>query len=100
MKNMAAIQAANENKDGDILFGLNEIRWAQVINGAYESLKVVDWTSSWAEKVVRYQYPGKAYGLVIHNMCAEEVRDGYRVNATGRRNASTVFIMTVSGRIL
>lgn len=24
----AAIQAANENKDGDILFGLNETRWS------------------------------------------------------------------------
>ena len=29
----AAIQAANENKDGDILFGLNETRWSQVVNG-------------------------------------------------------------------
>ena len=26
----AAIQAANENKDGDILFGLNETRWSQI----------------------------------------------------------------------
>ncbi|MGN0778696.1 MAG: hypothetical protein ACI4MJ_06070, partial [Aristaeellaceae bacterium] len=24
---VAAIQAANENKDGDIIFGLNETRW-------------------------------------------------------------------------
>ena len=30
----AAIQAANENKDGDILFGLNETRWSQVVSGA------------------------------------------------------------------
>ena len=27
----AAIQAANEKKDGDILFGLNETRWGQVV---------------------------------------------------------------------
>ncbi len=42
----------------------------------------------------------KTYAMVIQNMCAEEGRDGYNVNATGRRNASTVFIMAVSGLIL
>ena len=40
----AAIQAANENKDGDIIFGLNETRWSQLVNGTYENLKVMDWT--------------------------------------------------------
>ncbi len=34
----AAIQAANEKKDGDILFGLNETRWGQVVDGVYENL--------------------------------------------------------------
>ena len=43
----AAIQAANENKDGDILFGLNETRWSQLVNGKYENLSVIDWTPSW-----------------------------------------------------
>ena len=43
---------------------------------------------------------GKTYAMVIQNMTAEEGRDGYNVNATGRRNASTVFIMAVSGLIL
>ncbi len=43
---------------------------------------------------------GKTYAMVIQNMCAEEGRDGYNINATGRRNASTVFIMAVSGLIL
>ena len=43
---------------------------------------------------------GKTYAMVIQNMCAEEGRDGYNINATGRRNASTVFIMVVSGLIL
>lgn len=43
---------------------------------------------------------GKTYAMVIQNMTAEEGRDGYNVNATGRRNASTVFIMVVSGTIL
>ena len=64
----AAIQAANENKDGDILFGLNETRWGQVVGGTYENLKLVDWTPVWADEVGEYQYPGKAYGLVIQNV--------------------------------
>lgn len=64
----AAIQAANENKDGDILFGLNETRWSQVINGEYENLKLVDWTPSWSGSVGEYAYPGSAYGLVIQNV--------------------------------
>ena len=64
----AAIQAANENKDGDIIFGLNEVRWGQLIGGDYENLKVLDWTPSWAEEVGAYAYPDKAYGLVIQNV--------------------------------
>ena len=64
----AAIQAANENKDGDILFGLNETRWGQVVGGTYENLKLADWTPAWADEVGEYQYPGKAYGLVIQNV--------------------------------
>ena len=64
----AAIQAANENKDGDILFGLNETRWSQIVNGEYENLKLVDWTPSWADEVGEYAYPGAAYGLVIQNV--------------------------------
>ena len=43
---------------------------------------------------------GKSYAMVIQNMCAAEGRDGYNVNASGRRCASTVFIMIVSGLIL
>ena len=65
---VAAIQAANENKDGDIIFGLNEVRWSQLVNGTYENLKVIDWTPSWADKVGQYKYDGKAYGLVIQNI--------------------------------
>ena len=64
----AAIQAANENKDGDILFGLNETRWSQVVGGTYENLKLVDWTPSWSAEVGEYVYPGQAYGLVIQNV--------------------------------
>ena len=63
-----AIQAANENKDGDILFGLNETRWSQVVKGQYENLSLTDWTPSWADKVGEYSYPGQAYGLVIQNV--------------------------------
>ena len=64
----AAIQAANEKKDGDILFGLNETRWGQVVDGVYENLSLVDWTPSWAEEVGEYAYDGQAYGLVIQNV--------------------------------
>ena len=65
---VAAIQAANENKDGDLIFGLNETRWSQLVDGTYENLKVIDWTPSWADEVGEYVYPGKAYGLVIQNV--------------------------------
>ncbi|MDO4620524.1 MAG: hypothetical protein Q4B09_07895 [Lachnospiraceae bacterium] len=64
----AAIQAANENKDGDLIFGLNETRWSQLINGEYENLTVADWTPSWAEEVGDYAYENKAYGIVIQNV--------------------------------
>ena len=43
---------------------------------------------------------GKTYAMIIQNMTAEEGRDGYNINASGRRCASTVFIMVVSGIIL
>ena len=65
---VAAIQAANENKDGDLIFGLNETRWSQLVNGTYENLKIIDWTPSWANEVGEYKYDGKAYGLVIQNV--------------------------------
>ncbi len=64
----AAVQAANENKDADIIFGLNEVRWSQLINGQYENIKIMDWTPTWADKVGDYKYDGKAYGLVIQNI--------------------------------
>ena len=65
---VAAIQAANEKKDGDILFGLNDLRWAQLVGGTYENLKVMDWTPSWANEVGEYKFDGKAYGLGIQNI--------------------------------
>jgi len=43
---------------------------------------------------------GTSYAMVIQSMCAEEGLYGYNVNASGRRCASTVFIMMVSGIIL
>lgn len=64
----AVIQAANENKDGDIIFGLNETRWSQIVNNTYENVKLLEWTPSWAEEVGAYAYPGKAYGLVVQNI--------------------------------
>ena len=38
--------------------------------------------------------------MVMQTMTHEEGLNGYNVNATGRRNASTVFVMLVSGLIL
>ncbi|MCC8060272.1 MAG: extracellular solute-binding protein [Clostridiales bacterium] len=63
-----AIQQANENQDGDLMFGLNETRWGQLVNGTYENISILDWTPSWADQVGEYVYPGKAYGLVIQNV--------------------------------
>ena len=64
----AAVQAADENKDGDLIFGLNETRWDQLIKGKYANLSILDWTPSWADKVGNYKYDGKAYGLVVQNV--------------------------------
>lgn len=61
----AAVQAANEKKDGDLIFGLNETRWSQIVNGDYENLSLVEWTPTWADKVGDYKFDGKAYGLVV-----------------------------------
>ncbi|MBR2991587.1 MAG: ABC transporter permease subunit, partial [Solobacterium sp.] len=43
---------------------------------------------------------GTSYAMVIQSMCREEGLYGYNVNASGRRCASTVFIMIISGIIL
>ncbi|MBR2716159.1 MAG: ABC transporter permease subunit, partial [Oscillospiraceae bacterium] len=43
---------------------------------------------------------GTTYAMVIQSMCREEGLYGYNVNASGRRCASTVFIMLISGLIL
>ena len=43
---------------------------------------------------------GTTYAMIIQSMCEEEGLYGYNVNASGRRCASTVFIMLVSGLIL
>lgn len=76
----AAIQSANEKKDGDILFGLNETRWSQVVDGTYENLSLLDWVPSWADEVGQYVYPGKAYGLVIQNVLMLYRNDAYGTN--------------------
>ncbi|MBR2823061.1 MAG: extracellular solute-binding protein [Clostridia bacterium] len=64
----AAVQAADENKDGDLIFGLNETRWSQLVKGNYANLKIADWTPTWADKVGDFKYDGKAYGIVIQNV--------------------------------
>lgn len=79
---VAAIQAANENKDGDIIFGLNETRWSQLVNGTYENLSVMDWTPGWSAEVGEYVYPGKAYGLVIQNVLMLYRNDELGTNGT------------------
>ena len=82
----AAVQAANENKDADIIFGLNEVRWSQLINGQYENLTIMDWTPSWADKVGEYKFDGKAYGLVIQNILML-----YRTDAKGTNGEALHF---------
>ena len=77
-----AVQMANEKKDGDILFGLNETRWGQVIKGNYENLKLADWTPTWAGKVGDFKYDGKAYGLVIQNVLMLYRNDEVGTNGT------------------
>ena len=64
----AVIQAANENKDGDVLFGLNETRWNQVINGTYENLKLIEWKPTWADEVGAFFYDNLAYGVTIQDV--------------------------------
>ena len=76
----AAVQAANENKDGDLIFGLNETRWGQIVDGNYENLKLVEWTPSWADQVGAYKYDGQAYGIVIQNVLMLYRNDEYGTN--------------------
>ena len=76
----AAVQAANEKKDGDLIFGLNETRWGQLINGEYENLKIADWTPSWADQVGEFKYDGKAYGIVIQNVLMLYRNDEFGTN--------------------
>ena len=64
----AAIQAANETKDGDVLFGLNETRWNQVVNGTYENLSLIPWTPTWADQCGTFYYDGLAYGVTIQDI--------------------------------
>ena len=64
----AVVQAANEYHDGDVLFGLNETRWSQVIGGVYENLKLVEWKPSWADLVGDFYYDNLAYGVTIQDI--------------------------------
>lgn len=43
---------------------------------------------------------GTTYAMIIQSMCTDEGLYGYNINASGRRCASTVFIMLISGLIL
>ena len=43
---------------------------------------------------------GTTYAMVIQSMCDDEGRNNVNMNASGRRCASTVFIMIISGLIL
>ena len=78
----AAVQAADENKDGDLIFGLNETRWSQLIKGQYENLAIRDWTPSWADQVGDFKYDGKAYGIVIQNVLMLYRNDEFGTNGT------------------
>ena len=78
----AAVEAADEKKDGDLIFGLNETRWSQLVNGQYANLKILDWTPSWADQVGEYKYDGKAYGIVIQNVLMLYRTDELGTNGT------------------
>ena len=65
---IAVLAAANENRDGDVLFGLNETRWEQVLEGEYQNLSIINWRPSWAFDVEEYNFFHKAYGLVVQNV--------------------------------
>ena len=75
-----AVQAANENKDGDLIFGLNETRWGQIVDGKYDNLKLVSWTPEWAGTIGEYKYDGLAYGIVIQNVLMLYRNDEYGTN--------------------
>lgn len=64
----AVVQAANENKDGDVLFGMNETRWSQVIGGTYENLSLVEWCPTWADQVGAFCYENLAYGVTLQDI--------------------------------
>jgi len=82
----AAVQAANEKKDGDVIFGLNETRWGQLINGQYENIKLVDYVPSWGGDVGDFKFDRKAYGLVIQNVLML-----YRTDALGTNGKTLHF---------
>ena len=52
------------------------------------------------EKMPRKKAEGTTYAMVIQSMCEDEGRNNVNMNASGRRCASTVFIMIISGLIL
>lgn len=82
----AAIQAANETKDGDVLFGLNETRWNQVVNGTYENLSLINWTPTWADQVGTFYYDNLAYGITI-----QDVLMLYRTDDLGTKGETLKF---------
>lgn len=82
----AAVQAANENKDADIIFGLNETRWSQLINGDYANIKLLDFVPEWAGNVGNFKFDNKAYGLVIQNILML-----YRTDALGTKGKELHF---------
>lgn len=64
----ATVMAAAENKDGDILYGLNDTMWANLIAGKYEGISIAEFEPSWAEQVGEYRYGNKAYGIGLENV--------------------------------
>ena len=64
-----AINKANENKDGDVIFGLNETRWTQIIEGQFENVKLMNFKPDWGDEVGEYVMgDNQAFGLVVQNI--------------------------------
>ena len=61
------VQYANEKKDGDLIFGMDELQWTALICGEYGNLSIADRTPSWADEVGDYNLDGKAFGTILHS---------------------------------
>ena len=80
---LTLLRNADENMDSDLIFGMNGMRWTELLNGDYENLSAADWTPSWAEEVGDYQLDRKAYGMLLHRSMMLYRNDESGANSEG-----------------